>query len=455
MLKETHKNTTKLDGLLYQKKSYKQITTYLDKHWKKSNAHSILKINKLLNDPASNITATLITGASGKGLTTYYATKLLQSSGYKVGAFCSPHVTHYNERLLINNQQISNKLFTKFANEVLSIIHTHKIDASSKDILTAVSLLLFKHESVDVAFIEQAEYINYDPIAVYQPSIIAITKIIRRKNTSTLAMQNNIFSSIKAKRYVIAAEPSKILLQKIVNETTKKEAIWIVPIRKLAPLPYPYGQLHGRCAALAERIAQTYAQYINKNKQTVSLISTEKKQRGRPRTSSKKQEAAPCLKKFWQEQLITIPYRFQIIKNPKSTIILDNAHVIDELENLFLGIRLLNYQNPFKKVFLIFGCQDQYIDEQLFLKNLQYLFKTVSGQVAFCKTVTTIGEQVGKSWNPSFIIKNIANTKIKASSYDDFSSAYKAIEKELDDPSSLLVITGSQKIISQYLEQSQ
>ena len=31
-----------------------------------------------------------------------------------------------------------------------------------------------------------------------------------------------------------------------------------MPIRKLAPLTYPFEQLHGRCAALAERIAYIY-----------------------------------------------------------------------------------------------------------------------------------------------------------------------------------------------------
>ena len=34
-------------------------------------------------------------------------------------------------------------------------------------------------------------------------------------------------------------------------------ATWAMPIRKLAQLSYPFEQLHGRSAALAERIAYT------------------------------------------------------------------------------------------------------------------------------------------------------------------------------------------------------
>ena len=44
-----------------------------------------------------------------------------------------------------------------------------------------------------------------------------------------------------------------------------KGGIWSMPIRKLATLPYPFEQLHGRCAALAERIAYIYVNtFMNK-----------------------------------------------------------------------------------------------------------------------------------------------------------------------------------------------
>ena len=63
-----------------------------------------------------------------------------------------------------------------------------------------------------------------------------------------------------------------------------------MPIRKIAPLAYPYEQLHGRCAALAERIAQTYINNIeplSPQQTKTSLLRFVKKQRGRPSLTSK------------------------------------------------------------------------------------------------------------------------------------------------------------------------
>ena len=42
------------------------------------------------------------------------------------------------------------------------------------------------------------------------------------------------------------------------EQVASRQGLWEMPIRKLAPLSYPFEQLHGRCAALAERICQIY-----------------------------------------------------------------------------------------------------------------------------------------------------------------------------------------------------
>ena len=58
-----------------------------------------------------------------------------------------------------------------------------------------------------------------------------------------------------------------------------------MPIRKLAPLPYPFEQLHGRCAALAERIAQIYVNSLLR-KETVIVSGSLLNQTKRPTWSS-------------------------------------------------------------------------------------------------------------------------------------------------------------------------
>ena len=53
-----------------------------------------------------------------------------------------------------------------------------------------------------------------------------------------------------------------------------------MPIRKIAPLPYPYEQLHGRCATLAERIASTYISHFVSEKNSLLEFDLKKVSRG-------------------------------------------------------------------------------------------------------------------------------------------------------------------------------
>ena len=71
-------------------------------------------------------------------------------------------------------------------------------------------------------------------------------------NLTTLMATRQTTSLAIVRRYV------RIVMQEKVEA---KGALWVMPIRKLAPLPYPFEQLHGRCAALAERIEATFEQY--------------------------------------------------------------------------------------------------------------------------------------------------------------------------------------------------
>ena len=65
---------------------------------------------------------------------------------------------------------------------------------------------------------------------------------------------------------MVSADQSKLNLQVMQDLVKEKNGVWSMPIRKLAALPYPFEQLHGRCAALAERISQTYVNsFTNSN----------------------------------------------------------------------------------------------------------------------------------------------------------------------------------------------
>lgn len=450
----------KKSSLLQSPRMYNEVVHYLDTHWNNTtNLVAISKLDESFGFPSKKLDIAMVSGTSGKSTTIYYTCKLLQEEGLKFGAFYSPHITSYNERFVINNEQISNKNFTDLANKVIQVVEDKKIAASTKDILTMMAFLYFKENDVNLAIFENAGTYQLDPVLYCDVKIAAVTRIVPNTNQDdTPAAFSNIMTPITSQTYFVAADQNKQNLQIMHQLVEAKGSNWSMPIRKLAPLAYPFEQLHGRCAALAERIAHIYSDhFLHKDKSHIvnaTLLSRPKGLRGRPTLEAKKaSEGYPkkSLEMFWSQTSTTLPYRFQLFANKKPMILLDNADNIDALNNLFLGFRLLSYKQQFKSVSLIIGCYEQQFQDEEFMKQLRYFTKKASGAIAFCPIQATPGEKSKQTWDVQKIAHLAKTTKIKAKAYKNFTEAFHAIKTAHDDSNSLIIITGSQAIVQEYI----
>ena len=61
------------------------------------------------NHPEKDLKVIHIAGTNGKGSCTEMITNILINAGYKVGKFISPHLIKYNERISIQNKNITNR----------------------------------------------------------------------------------------------------------------------------------------------------------------------------------------------------------------------------------------------------------------------------------------------------------------------------------------------------------
>ncbi|MBV8660610.1 MAG: hypothetical protein JO129_00475 [Candidatus Dependentiae bacterium] len=450
----------KKNSLLQSPRTYNEIIHYLDTHW--SNTTNLVAINQLdesFDFPSKKLDIAIVSGTSGKSTTIHYTCKLLQEEGLKVGAFYTPHITLYNERFTINNEQISNKNFTELANKVIQTAEDKKIAASSKDILTMMAFLFFKDNNVNLALFENSETYSLDPVLYADAKIVAVTRIVANTNQDDIhAAFNNIMTPLTPKTYFVSADQNKQNLHIMHQMVESKGSNWSMPIRKLAPLAYPFEQLHGRCAALAERIAHIFSDnFLHKDKTgviNVSLLNKPKGLRGRPTLEAKKaSEVYPkkSLEKFWTEAKTTLPVRFQFIEDAKPLILLDSADNIDALNNVFLGFRLLSYKQQFKGISLILGCYQNQFDDEEFIKQIRYFVKKTSGTVAFCPIQQNVGEKSKASWDAQKIAHLAKAAKIKAKAYKNFTEAFTALKAAHDDRNSLIIITGSQSIVNEYL----
>lgn len=444
-----------------KQRNYNEVVEYFDTHWK-TNPHdpslsAIKHLDSLFGSLFQKIPSILVTGTNGKSLTTHFITKLLREEKVSLGAFYSPHILTYNERFSINGETISNKIFTDLANEVITATETAQISANTYDMLLTMAYLLFKQHAVEVVLIENpdSEHINASHICT--PSIIAVTRVTSVGENASHEVLQSVLNVVKPGSHVVSADQSKLNLQTMQGIVEQMGGIWTMPIRKLAPLSYPFEQLHGRCAALAERVSQIYVNAIC-HKDTIlvtsnSLLVKQKGQRGRPTLESKRQlELNPrkTIEQFWKDCESTLPARFQVFDKEKPIILLDNASNLDAFKNLLLGVRLLNYHRTLKGLALIIASNNPYLNIPEFLKLLRYFFKKTSGQVIICPAPAHAGFNQHASWDVEEITNNIKNMKIKATASKNFVDAFELAQKMVDERDGLVVITGSTGLISAY-----
>jgi len=459
-MKNIKQTSTKPSVAPGKQRSYNEIIDFLDQNWATSIQDTALSCIKKLDQSFGNIAkklkTILVSGTNGKSLTLHFASKLLREEGLTVGTLYRPHMLTYNERISLNNETLPNKTFTELGNEVINMAETLGLKANSDEILTMMTLLHFHNNKADVVLLEVSERHAADAANICNPLITAITRITQTENAASQETIKEFLSIIKKNTHVISADQSKLNLQKMQTMVEEKGATWSMPIRKLAPLAYPFEQLHGRCAALAERIAHVFVnEFAGKDMVVVtgSLLTKQKGQRGRPTLEAKRQsELNPrkTVEQFWKEAENTLPGRFQLLDKEKPSVLIDSASNLDAFKNLLLGVRLLHYQRPLKGLTLVIGGDNPDIEMGELLKLLRYFFKKTSGQVVLCPITTQPGHKGEKSWDIEKLANEIKNMKVKAKVCNTFKEAFETAQKTVDDRHGLVVVTGSSSMVTEY-----
>lgn len=463
-MKDTRKvTTTKSDLPINRQRNYSEIVEFLDQHWKVSTKDQLARIKKLdaaLGNQAQKLKAIAVTGTNGKSITIHLSSKLLKEEGLKVGTLYAPHILTYNERLAIDEEAIANKEFTEIANEVLNAAESLDITPNSFELLAMMAIIHFVKNKVDVALLETGRTDCIELFNVCKPVIVAVTRAIDEKITdetqAPTELIKEMLSIVNSGAHVISADQSKLNLQLMQDIAKVKNAVWAMPIRKLAPLAYPFEQLHGRCAALAERIVYIYVNtFANRGAIVVNdtLLTKQKGQRGRPTLEAKRQaELNPkkTVDQFWRETSSSLSGRFQLLDKEKPSLLLDNASNLDAITNNLLGVRLLHYQRPLKGLTVILGCNNNELNIEGLSRALRYFFKKTSGQVIVCPVAGMPSDRGAQSWDIEKVTNDLKGMKIKARACTSFKEAFEIAQKSVDERHGLVLITGSSAIINEY-----
>ncbi len=121
-------------------KAYKpglQTTETLDKHF---------------GHPHRQFKSIHVAGTNGKGSCSHTLAAILQSEGYKVGLFTSPHLVDFRERIRVNGERISEQYIIEFVEKERRFFEP--LHPSFFELTTALAFKYFAEQKVDIAIIE-------------------------------------------------------------------------------------------------------------------------------------------------------------------------------------------------------------------------------------------------------------------------------------------------------------
>lgn len=125
--------------------------------------------------PHTNFKTIHIAGTNGKGSSSHTIAAILQSQGYKVGLYTSPHLVDFRERIRVNGECIPEQYVIDFVEKERSFFEP--LQPSFFELTTAMAFKYFAEQEVDYAVIEVGLGGRLDCTNIITPLLSIITNI--------------------------------------------------------------------------------------------------------------------------------------------------------------------------------------------------------------------------------------------------------------------------------------
>ncbi|MCI9064150.1 MAG: bifunctional folylpolyglutamate synthase/dihydrofolate synthase [Clostridia bacterium] len=160
------------------------IEEYLSKFHKGAINPSLRAMEFFMDEfdhPEKKLKTIHIAGTNGKGSITEMITKVLMDAGYKVGKYMGPHLIKYNERISINNKNISDieaeKLINKIDPKIEEYNSKNDIPVTVFELETTMAFLYFEENKCDFVILETGLGGLYDSTNICNPLVSIISNI--------------------------------------------------------------------------------------------------------------------------------------------------------------------------------------------------------------------------------------------------------------------------------------
>ncbi len=288
------------------------------------------KLLKKLGNPHFDLPKTIhIAGTNGKGSIQSYIRKILVTNGYSCDSYISPHLTRFNERIILNNKEVSTrKLFS-------TLQYVKKINSNKPitffEITTAAAFILFKNSKSDFLILETGLGGRLDATNIIPKKFCSIITPISYDHEEYLG---NTIKKITREKLGIIKKSEFVFISKQNNEVKKYIK------KKLSNLKNIY--YYGKDYRVGKINKKNFEFIYNKKK----ILITKPRLQGLHQIENS--SLAIAFSKFIQEKNIKLnfnktakaiyntewPGRLEIIKYKNKKIILDGSHNIDGAKKL-------------------------------------------------------------------------------------------------------------------------
>ena len=131
----------------------------------------------LLDEPHRSLRLAQVVGTNGKGTTTAILAAALEAAGCTTGAYLSPHVLSYTERVMIGGMPVSEAEFASVMGEVMEVADANGVPATQFEILTAGALALFRCRGLRFAVLEAGLGARHDATTAAGSEVVVLTNV--------------------------------------------------------------------------------------------------------------------------------------------------------------------------------------------------------------------------------------------------------------------------------------
>ena len=173
----------------------------------------VLQLLERLDNPHKKLPPTIhIAGTNGKGSTLACLESIFKEAQYKVHKYTSPHLVRFNERIILANNEISDKYLDELISECKKAANINpKIDVTFFEGITVAAFLAFSRIESDILLLETGMGGALDATNVIENPILTLISAISDDHQQFLG---NTVEKIAAEKAGIMKNNSPIIIAK-------------------------------------------------------------------------------------------------------------------------------------------------------------------------------------------------------------------------------------------------